>query len=101
MKNRRVSLQQRLSEVREWVGRVRVFDVAVTTAWRMLHVDCAGVHARLVPQLEAICDEICVFVAALARGRSQTLVDELNYVGDVSLLCFFFFLKKEKKRIIK
>ncbi|XP_064648692.1 dynein axonemal heavy chain 6-like isoform X2 [Lineus longissimus] len=74
------NIEQKLTEIRQWIERVRNFDLNFKTTNGIFFVNCCGVHDLLVPKLNHIYKEMVTFIAREARKLAQGFVDEMNSI---------------------
>ncbi|XP_025095393.1 dynein heavy chain domain-containing protein 1-like isoform X2 [Pomacea canaliculata] len=74
------TIEQKLTEIRQWSEKVRNFDRSFITENGMFFVDCSAVHEGLLPCLNHIYQELIAFVADEAKSLAATFCEEMKIV---------------------
>ncbi|GFO14607.1 dynein heavy chain domain-containing protein 1-like, partial [Plakobranchus ocellatus] len=74
------SIEQKLTELRQWSDRVRNFDRNYITENGMFYIDCSAIHEGLLPRLNDIYQELIAFVADEAKSLATSFADEMNEI---------------------
>ncbi|XP_076466624.1 dynein heavy chain domain-containing protein 1-like isoform X2 [Babylonia areolata] len=75
------TIEQKLTELRQWSEKVRNFDRSFTSENGMFFVDCSAIHEGLLPRLNDIYQELITFVADEARSLASSFVDEMKVIS--------------------
>ncbi|XP_074658718.1 dynein heavy chain domain-containing protein 1-like, partial [Tubulanus polymorphus] len=73
------TFEQKLTEIRTWIERIKSFDHQFLTRNRVVFVNCTnGIHELLVPRLNEIHRELCHYLARETRNLAKTFVEEMD-----------------------
>ncbi|KAL8594105.1 hypothetical protein ACOMHN_000817 [Nucella lapillus] len=76
------TIEQKLTELRQWSEKVRNFDRSFISENGMFFVDCSAIHEGLLPRLEDIYQELITFVADEARNLASSFVEEMKVISE-------------------
>lgn len=85
-----IFLQQKLAKLRHWSEQVRNFDLSYVTENGLFFIDCSNIHEGLLPQVEAIYQDLLSFVADEAQSLAHNFMDEMTTVLKVSMFYYVF-----------
>ncbi|GFR96312.1 dynein heavy chain domain-containing protein 1-like, partial [Elysia marginata] len=74
------SIEQKLTELRQWSDKVRNFDRNYITENGMFYIDCLAIHEGLLPRLNDIYQELITFVADEAKSLAIAFAEEMNVI---------------------
>ncbi|XP_070211333.1 dynein heavy chain domain-containing protein 1-like isoform X3 [Littorina saxatilis] len=75
------TIEQKLTELRQWSEKVRNFDRNFISENGMFFVDCSAIHEGLLPRLNDIYQELITFVADEAKNLAANFVDEMKVIA--------------------
>ncbi|XP_069111192.1 dynein heavy chain domain-containing protein 1-like isoform X2 [Argopecten irradians] len=74
------TIEQRLTELRQWSERIRNFDKSFCTENNLFYIDCIAIHEVLLPRLNDIYQEVVTFVAEEAKTLATSFCEEMEEV---------------------
>ncbi|XP_033761426.1 dynein heavy chain domain-containing protein 1-like [Pecten maximus] len=74
------TIEQRLTELRQWSERIRNFDKSFSTENNLFYIDCMAIHEVLLPRLNYIYQEVVTFVAEEAKTLATSFCEEMEEV---------------------
>ncbi|XP_052798483.1 dynein heavy chain domain-containing protein 1-like isoform X5 [Mya arenaria] len=74
------TIEQKLTELRQWSEKVQNFDHSFHTANGLFYVDCSHIHDNLLPRLNDIYSELVTFVAEEAKNLADNFCTEMKTV---------------------
>ena len=82
--------QQKLNEIRQWTDKVRQFDVNYVTDNGMFFLECGGVQEYVVPRLNGIYEDLCLFIVDESTTLARAFVTEMKVVLSVRVHVYFY-----------